>query len=387
MQKTRYFMTSPVLAGQGVVKDVGEEAKRLGMSKVMLVTDKGISTTGIPDRVALYLEESGIKVFIFDEVQSDPLDTTCVSGGKFAVEKGVDGIIAVGGGSVIDASKAMNILTHNPEPLSQYYESWDYIKPYPLILIPTTAGTGAENTLYGVISCTETNRKRVVKHVGDLTILDPELTYGLPKDTTAYTGIDAFSHILEGMTCNVLNPLTDALGLDGIKRIYDWLPVAVKDPSNIEARENMAIASNFAGTANTNTCSHLGHALGQVIGARFHVTHGIALTWAVPETIAYATKGRFDQIQKIANVLNFKFDDNDSLEVKGEKFADFIRDFYNSLEGVKIKTPKDYGITREEFLDIVDDVMQDNCFPFMPMPLNRDEVIEFLGKVYDTNTK
>ncbi|MRN27174.1 iron-containing alcohol dehydrogenase, partial [Romboutsia ilealis] len=84
-------------------------------------------------------------------------------------------------------------------------------KAFPLVLIPTTAGTGAENTLYGVISCTETGRKRVVCEVGSLTILDPELAYGLPADITAYTGIDAFSHIVEGMTCNVLNPLTDAL--------------------------------------------------------------------------------------------------------------------------------------------------------------------------------
>ena len=113
MQKTKYFMTSPVLAGQGAVKDVGQEAKQLKMSKVMLVTDKGIMATGIPERIKSYLEEAGIQVVIFDEVESDPLDTTCVAGGKFAVESGVDGIIAVGGGSVIDASKAMNILTHN----------------------------------------------------------------------------------------------------------------------------------------------------------------------------------------------------------------------------------------------------------------------------------
>ena len=386
MQKVKYFMTSPVLAGQGAAKDVGAEAVKLGMRKAMIVIDKGVAKAGIAELIAGYLKGAGIETVIFDEVQPDPLDTTCVAGAEFAVANEVDGIIGLGGGSVMDASKAMNILTHNPLPLSQYYESWDYNKAFPLILIPTTAGTGAENTLYGVISCTETGRKRVVCEVGSLTILDPELAYGLPADITAYTGIDAFSHIVEGMTCNVLNPLTDALGIDAIKRIYKWLPIAVKEPDNLEARENMAIASNFAGTANTNTCSHLGHAMAQCIGARFHVTHGIACAWSVPEVMAYAAKGRMDQLQKIADALGFTFDENDTVEEKGQKIADFIRSFYNSLGDVKIKKISDYGITREDFQSIVDDVRKDNCYAFLPMELTRDEVYEFLGRVYDTNS-
>lgn len=386
MEKVRYFMTSPVLAGQGTAKDVGTEAKKMGMTKVMLVTDKGVVKAGIAEKIAGYMKESGIEVVIFDKVLPDPLDTTCVEGAQFATENQVNGIVGLGGGSVMDASKAMNILTHNPLPLSQYYQSWDYKKAFPLILIPTTAGTGAENTLYGVISCTETGRKRVVCEVGDLTILDPELAYGLPADITAYTGIDAFSHIVEGMTCNVLNPLTDALGIDAIKRIYKWLPIAVREPGNLEARENMAIASNFAGTANTNTCSHLGHAMAQCIGARFHVTHGIACAWSVPEVMAYAAKGRMDQLQKIADALGFAFDDNDTVEEKGQKIADFIRDFYNSLGDVKIKKIPEYGITKEEFQSLVDDVMKDNCYAFLPMELTRDEVYDFLGRVYDTNS-
>lgn len=385
MEIIKYFMTGPVLAGQGASKQVGKQAKELGMSKVMIVADQGVVKAGLIDGINDYLKTEGIGTVIFDKVQPDPLDTVCVEGSEFAKENKVDGIIGVGGGSVLDASKAMNILTHNPLPLSQYYETWEYKKALPLILIPTTAGTGAENTLYGVISCTETGRKRVVQAVADLSILDPELTYGLPRETTAYTGIDAFSHVVEGMTCNIINPLTDALGVDALKRIYKWLPIAVNEPQNLEARENMSIASNLAGTANTNTCSHLGHAMAQCIGARFHVPHGLACAWSVPETIAYATAVRLEQVEKIAEALGFVFDEADTPEEKGRKMADFIRDFYNSLN-VEIKKISDCGITKEQFQDLTDNVMHDNCFAFLPKPLSRDEVFAFLGRVYDTNS-
>jgi len=382
MEIATYSQTNPTVFGTGAVSLVGEKAKEFGIKKALIVTDVGLVKVGVAAKVEKLLKDAGIEVIVYDKVNPDPLDTVVNEGGEIARNEKVDGIIGLGGGSVMDAAKGINILTTNPPPVSKYYGSWEYKKGLPLILVPTTAGTGSENTIYGVITDSATHAKKVVLTTGDLAIVDPELTYELPAHLTASTGMDVFAHAAESMTVNMTNPMTKLLAFDAIRKVIKYLPIAVEDPTNVEARENMMIASNFAGIAFSNTCCHLGHAISQCMGAKFHVPHGISCAWALPETMAYSAIGKFEEVKGVADALGVEYSDSDSPEELGKKVADNMRTF---MKKMNIKSIADYGIKREDMLgDLVDMVMADNCFPFIPSPLNRDQVKEILAKVYDS---
>ncbi|NLK00169.1 MAG: iron-containing alcohol dehydrogenase [Clostridia bacterium] len=382
MEVATYSQTNPTIFGTGAVNLIGEKAKEFGIEKAMIVTDVGLVKVGVVARVQGLLKDAGIEVIVFDKVNPDPLDTMINEGGEIARNEKVNGVIGLGGGSVMDASKGINLLTTNAPPISNYYGSWEYDRGLPLILVPTTAGTGSENTIYGVITDSTTNAKKVILTTGDLAIVDPELTYELPAHLTASTGMDVFAHAAESMTVNMTNPMTKLLAFDAIRKVIKYLPIAVADPTNVEARENMMIASNFAGIAFSNTCCHLGHAISQCMGAKFHVPHGISCAWALPETMAYAAIGKFDEVKGVADALGVEYGDNESPEELGKKVADNMRAF---MKKMNIKSIADYGIKREDMLgDLVDMVMEDNCFPFIPSPLNRDQVREIIAKVYDT---
>ncbi len=381
MEISTYSQTCPTIMGTGAVKLIGEKVKELGMKKVLLVTDEGLVKVGVVAKVEKILKEAGLTVVVFDKVNPDPLDTVCEEGGQIARKEKVDGIVGLGGGSVMDASKAINILACNPSPLAQYYESWEYKTCLPLVCCPTTSGTGSENTIYGVITDSNTHAKKVVLSTASLALVDPELTYDLPAHLTAATGMDVFAHAAEAMTVNMTNPMTTMLAFDAIGKVVKYLPTAVAEPHNIEARENMAIASNFAGIAFSNTCCHLGHAVSQCMGAAFHVPHGISCAWALPETMAFAAINKSDEVKGVADALGVQYSKDEPAVEIGKKVADNMRAFMRKM---KIKSIADYGISREQMLGIVDMVMADNCFPFIPSPLNRDETLEILGKMYDS---
>jgi len=381
MEVAYQWMTNPTLIGTNARLQLGTKAKEFKMSKVLVVSDPGVKAAGILEEPIKLLKDEQIDVVTYTEVNSDPLDTKCYEGADLAKKEKCDGIVAIGGGSVLDAAKAMNILVANPAPLDKYYGGWDYKRGLPLICMPTTAGTGSENTIYGVISSTTTDTKKVVLYCCDLGICDPVLTYKLPPHLTASTGLDAFAHCAESVTCNVENPMTETLAMDGISRVCKYLPIAYKDPTNTEAREQMMIAANYGGIAFSQTCCHLGHAISQCMGARFHVPHGISCAWALPEVMAYSAIGKPDKVKMVADYLDISYDKDDSDKVVGQKVADGIREFMRMMD---VKSIKDYGISRKDLIDICDIVMEDNCFPFIPTPLTRDEVREILGKVYDT---
>lgn len=384
MQVAYQWMTNPTLIGTGARLELGQRAKELGMTNVFMVTDPGIESVGILTELTGFLEAEGIKVNIFAKVNSDPLDTMVEEGAALCKSLHCDGIIAIGGGSSMDAAKAMNVLINNPPPLYQYYGSWNYQKGLPLICMPTTSGTGSENTIYSVINCTQgtdAGMKKVILLTCELAICDPVLTYKLPKALTAATGLDAFAHCAESVTCNVENPLVEILAMDGISRVSKWLPVAYNEPTNVEAREQMLLAANLGGIAFSQTCCHLGHAISQQMGAKFHCPHGISCAWALPETMAYAAQGKPEKVRMIADFLNIPYEKDSSNTVLGQKVADGIRAFMRLLN---VKSIKDYGISREDLVGIVDMVMADNCFPFIPTPLTRPEVKVILGKIYET---
>lgn len=380
MEYCEYSQTCPTVFGNGAVSVAGDKAKEWNLKKVMIVTDAGLVKAGVVAKVQDALDKVGVESVVFDKIMADPTDTVVNEGGALGIEEKIDGIIGLGGGSPMDAAKAINILQTNPAPISKYYLTWEYKKPLPLILIPTTAGTGSENTIYSVITDSETHAKKVALATATYAICDPELTYGLPPAMTAATGMDVFAHAAESMTGVITNPMTEILAFDAIRKVVKYLPIAVEDPTNAEARYNMLLASNFAGIAFSNTCCHLGHALSQCMGAAFHVPHGISCAWALPETMAYCAKDRYDKVQGVADALGVVYEPGEPHELLGKKVADSMR---NLMRKIGVKPMADYDISKEQLVGIADMILADNCFPYIPTPMTKPDVEKFLAQVYD----
>jgi alcohol dehydrogenase class IV len=368
--------------GPGSVKQVGISAKEKGITKMMIVTDPFLAKQeNVVGKVKKSLEDNGIEYVVFDKINVDPLDTIVYEGEEFAKAEKVNGLVGVGGGSSMDAAKSIDILMTNPRPLSQYYYSWDYKPGPPVFEVPTTTGTGSENTYYSVISDTTLNVKKVPLKKPDLAICDPELTYGLPAGLTAATGMDAFAHAAETMTGMIQCALTDALCGFGITLLMNNLPTAVEQPDNKEARDNLMIASNLIGRGFGVMGCHLGHAIGQCIGARYHTTHGISCAWPLPATMEYSAISEPEKVKMVADYMGLKYPENISNERIGKLVSEAISDF---MHVVHIKPMSEYGIDRDGLIGIADIVMEDNCWPVIPRELTKPELEELLGKVYDS---
>jgi len=381
VQAFTYNQVCPVVFGNGVVTLLGQKAKEMGMTKVLLVTDEPMTKLPPFEKTCKSLDEAGIKYVVYSDVTPDPKDTEVLKGAKFGKDNKVDGIIALGGGSAIDAAKAMNLLINNPEPLSQYYFSLNYAPLLPQIAVPTASGTGSEATIYSVITEEASHAKRVLLVKCSLGLVDPELTYSLPPSMTAATGMDALAHVTEAVTSNAHNPKADILADYVIKEIFKWLPVAVAEPENKEARYAMSLAANLGGVCFSDTCCHLGHGTAHSLGVKFHVPHGFGCAWALPETMKYSAKYFAHKARVVAKSMDLSFDDNTPDEKVGQMIADKI---IGLMRQINLKSIKDMGYTREDCISVAPLVMTDATWVFLPKQLEKPEIEEFLGRVYDS---
>ena len=283
-----------VVLGPGALKRLPEEVRRLGLHRPLLVTDTGVVKAGLVDRVLSVLGEAGIVHVLFDRVTPDPTEPDVFAGLEAYRTGGCDGIVALGGGSPLDAAKLVQLLTSHSPPLSQYDDATggDRFVTHPLpplIAIPTTAGTGSEVSRSGVAFLQDTGRKTVIFAPALLpraAIVDPELTYGLPPRATAATGLDAFTHCLEAYLSSGFHPLADAVAIDGIRRVSRSLPVVIQEPTHTQARLDMMIAAMEGAMAfqkGLGNAHALAHALTPIAGLH----HGLANAVVLPSVMAF----------------------------------------------------------------------------------------------------
>lgn len=233
----------PTLFGTGATQEVGIKAKELGMSKVMVVTEQALMDFKVATQVTEVLEKEGLEVFVFAKCQADAPSAICDEGAAFYREKGADGIVAVGGGSTLDTAKAIGIIiSQHGTTIRDYYHLEEDAHELKLITMCTTSGTGSEISKWCVIGDEATGAKEMPVYKPDMAIVDPVLTYSVPAGTTAATGMDVLAHCVEAITNKNYNPYGYIFGKEGIKLAMKWLPIAVKDPSNKEAREKMSLA-------------------------------------------------------------------------------------------------------------------------------------------------
>ena len=296
-----YFVSPQIVFGQGALDALDE----IEGQRALIVTDATLVELGLAGRVQARLERTGLQVRVFDGVEPDPSMETVRRGAALALEYEPDWIVGLGGGSPMDAAKAIWVLYERPdlEPGA--------INPFirlglrhkaRLITIPTTSGTGAEVTWGIVLTDTQEQRKIGLGNreiVADMAIVDPALVADLPPDLTSDTGLDALTQAVEGYTCTWHNDLTDGLCLHALRLAFEYLPRATRG-SDAEARERMHNAATCAGLGFGNAMASVAHAMGHALGAVFHVPHGRAVALFLPYTIEFAAREAPERFAELA---------------------------------------------------------------------------------------
>ncbi len=380
-----YFVVPKVVFGQDALSHLAE----LKGKSAFIVTDRNIVKLGLVDKVKEQLHQAGIEAAVFDEVEPDPSLQTVRKGVAVMNQYGPDLVVAVGGGSVMDAAKAMRVQYERPdikpEEINPFISDLGLGAKCKLVCVATTSGTGAEATFAVVLTDTTDQRKLSLINreiVPDIAIVDPEMARAMPPQITANTGMDALTHAVEGFTCTWKNDFTDGLCVKAIQTVFQYLPRAVKDGNDMEAREKMHNAGCIAGIGFINALSSMAHAAGHSLGALFHVPHGRAVGLFLPYSIEFIGDVRDELWAEIAYAVK--------LEVpRGKRAATVLAQAIRGLAR-EINQPlsiKETGISLDSFdkaMDkLVDNVMADGSLIVSARIPNVAETEKFFNYTYE----
>ena len=340
-------MPGRTIIGKDAFDDSLPFIKEMG-NKALIVTGKIITKNGLTSQIQQKLESQGISSAVFNDLPGEPDDKMILSALEAYRTENCDFIIGLGGGTPLDTAKAVSAMSVLNGELIDYAGKEIKGKFPPLVLIPTTAGTGSEATKFFVYTDTKTDAKLLMK--GDallpsLAVVDYSYTLSAPRGITVATGMDALTHAVEAYTSKKANALTDFYCLDAIERIFKMLPLAAKDGSNKEARESLALAAYEAGIAINNSSVTIVHGMSRPIGALFHVPHGISNAMLITECLKFAldgAKARFAEIARRIGAANAA----DSDDAADEKFISVLESLTKELE---IPTLREYGIDLAKF--------------------------------------
>jgi alcohol dehydrogenase class IV len=371
-----------VMYKAGVREELGFEMEKLGGTKAVLYTDKGLVDVGVAQMVIDTIKASSLElVGVFDKIVQDARIDMINEGAAFYRKCGANCMVVVGGGSVMDTAKAINILIGGGiddfAPLAEQVGLFDGAKLLPPhIAFPTTAGTGAEVTYAMVVLNEIAHAKIAVAHPycnPDIAMLDPELTVKLPPKITAFTAMDALTHAIEAITTVSANPISDGLGLHAVRLIAKYLPEAVKNPGNVEARGYLMIASTMAGMSFINAFTGGVHAMGHALGAIYHVPHGMAMSIMLPHLMAYNLGEKPERFAMIADAMGVKIDGM-TTEQAAQAAVQSVKDLQKAV-GLT-QTLKDFGVPegREALNPLIDLAMGDSQLPYNPRELQEDDV-------------
>ncbi|HKR72351.1 MAG TPA: iron-containing alcohol dehydrogenase [Streptosporangiaceae bacterium] len=296
--------------GAGTLAQLGQAVAATGGAEALIVTDAGMLATPVIDAVRAELGAAGIPVIVFSGVHANPTTDDLAAGADMVAGLTSPGravLVAVGGGSSIDAAKGIALAAVNPERGRALDYSNHFAAPgVPIVAVPTTAGTGAETNAFGVVTDPLTHRKFYVGHASTMpaaAILDPDLTVGLPPAATAATGLDALTHAIESFLSVRANPWSDGIALQVIKMIAAHLARACADGSDTEARAQLLLASHMAGIGMGATGLGMVHAIGHALGGRYDLPHGVCLALVLPQVLEFSTPARLDRMAAIASAL------------------------------------------------------------------------------------
>ena len=376
--ETSYF-------GAGSRKVIAEEVAKRGYKKALIVTDKDLIKFGVADQVIAVLKDANIPYEIFDEVKPNPTVKNVKAGIAAFQAAGADFMIAIGGGSSMDTSKAIGIIINNPEfsdVVSLEGVANTKKKSVPVIALPTTAGTAAEVTINYVITDEENVKKMVCVDPNDiptLAIIDPELMLSMPRGLTASTGMDALTHAIEGLITLGAWEMSDMFETKAIEMIAKWLPKAVENPSDIEARDGMATAQYIAGMAFSNVGLGLVHGMAHPLGAYYDIPHGVANALLLPFVMEYnkeAAKAKYRTIAEAMGVDTSSMSDDEAADAAVKAVKDLA---------IRVRIPQhlsEIGVPESGLPTLAQAAFNDVCTPGNPRQTNVEEILAIYKKAF-----
>jgi alcohol dehydrogenase class IV len=383
-----YFVAPQVVFGQDALSYLAE----LNGKSAFIVTDKNIVSLGLVGKVKEQLSQAGIQATVFDEVEPDPSLQTVQKGVAMMNQHGPDLVVAVGGGSVMDAAKAMRVHYERPdirpEEINPFISGLGVGAKCRLVCVATTSGTGAEATFAIVLTDTADQRKLSLINrevVPDIAIVDPEMARAMPPQITADTGMDVLTHAVEGYTCAWKNDFTDGLCIKAIQLVFHYLSGAVKDGNDMEAREKMHNAACIAGIGFINALSSMAHAAGHSLGALFHIPHGRAVGLFLPYTIEFIGEAREELWAEIAYAIKLQAPERRrAAAVLVQAIRGLAREINQPL------SIEETGIPLDAFSKVmgklVDNVMADGSLIVSARIPSVAETERFFGYVYEGKT-
>jgi len=387
MENLSFLFSIPTLIvfGCGCIKELGKRVKELGGSKAIIVTDKGIVSSGILGGIKDILKDSGISFTVFDEVEPNPLDTTIERGKEVAIREGCNIVIGIGGGSSMDSAKAIAMRVNNQEGTLLDYVGVNKVKnpPLPIIAIPTTSGTASELTIFSVL--TDSRDMTKISIGSDLltpkaAICDPLLTISMPPNITAATGMDALTHAIESYVNTMATPVTKVLALESIKLISKNLRRAVSRGDDINARTNMLLASLLAGMSFRHTRLGIAHALAMPLGSwDIRLPHGLANALVLPYVMEFNLPGNLEAYGEIALAIG----ENPGVTLR-ETALKSIKAVKELIKDIGLpRSLKAVGVKKEDFDRIAQEAMKSGNLAVNPRVCKKENLISILEASYE----
>jgi alcohol dehydrogenase class IV len=374
--------------GNGRIKDLPKACKILDIKKPLFVTDQDLAKTKMVEETLEINKRSNLPTIIFSGLKGNPLGSQVKKGVEIFKNGNHDGIIAFGGGSSLDVGKSIILQAALNRPLwdctdgGSFWDENDYVESMaknrisnpdnvkPFIAVPTTAGTGSETSRAAAIINDETKVKKIVFHprmLPTLTILDPELTVGMPAFLTAATGMDAFAHNLEAYCAPGYHPMADGIALEGMSLIKKWLTVAVNEGENLEARGNMMASSSMGATAFQKGLGAI-HSLSHPVNSLFNVHHGLSNGIFMPYVLTFNRSAIENKIAKLSEYLDLK-------EASFNSFIDWVLELREQIK-IPHKITDSTKLTDKDIVKMSPMALNDPCTPGNPKKITLDDMSE-----------
>ena len=377
-----YYVPSINLMGAGCLNDLGATVNDLGFKKAFVVTDNFLMSNGVANKVLNVLEGAGIAYEVYSEVVPNPTCKNVHDGLERLKGTDCDFLVSIGGGSPQDTAKAIGILATNGGHIKEYEGvNLSKNKSLPIVAVNTTAGTSSEVTINYVVTDEERHVKMVMvdkNSLATVTVNEPELMVEKPASLTAATGMDALTHAIETIVTPGAYPVSDATALAAVKIIFDYLPRAVENGHDIEAREQMVYAVFLGGIAFSNAGLGNVHAMAHQLGGIYNLPHGVCNAMLLPYVEEENAKYVPEKFVSIANVLGYDVEGKSAQEC-----AAFVVDSMKEL-AKKVGIPAtlgELGVNDVDFDLLAENAMKDICAPGNPVEFTKEQIIELYKKI------
>ncbi|MBW2063822.1 MAG: iron-containing alcohol dehydrogenase [Deltaproteobacteria bacterium] len=374
--------------GAGALKELGNVARELDASRVLLVMDQALSKTAISEKAQEVLQNNGIAALLYSKVTLEPSPQLADEGAEIAKEENVGAVIGLGGGSTMDVAKAIAVLVNNGGKAVDYIGLGLVKKPgLPTIMVPTTSGTGSEATFTAVFTMRENKAKGGINSpflYPSVAVLDPELTLGLPREITAYTGMDALTHALESYTSLQAHFMSEPVSLSAVELIAGNIREAVADGDNYGFRESMMKGSYLAGLGLAMAGVGAVHAMAYPLGAFFDVPHGVANAVMLPYVLAYNYQSAVEKFCRVGEAMGREREPGSSLN--GAKGA--VKAVFDLGREIGIpRSLRELGIPEDAIPDMAEAAMKvERPMLNNPKPMTVDAVEEVYSQAFEGKT-